>query len=350
MNGGKRAPSLTETVLLATVARRFYLQGRSKLEIAAEFGVSRFKVARMLDTARSSNLVRVEFDLPVPVDVELSDELRRAYDLDRALVLEHAAGRDPDAVVRGKVGTLAARLLEEIVVRDDVIGLSWDSAVHAMTGEIRALPRCSIVRLCGVPDALAGTHDRSAEVLNRLTAGSGGRMYPVSGPLVLPDHRTALMQRRRHGTAQAFGWYRFLTKAVVGIGAWRPGESAVYDTLGEAGRAAISARGATAEVVGRLFGAEGDGLSTGLGHHVLAISHEELMAVPEVIAIGHGEPRAAAVDAVLRSGLVSTLVTDAACAVSLLALVAGNPPARMVPSAGQARQVESVVQQGIGLR
>ena len=36
-------------VLTATVARRFYLDGASKSDIAAELGLSRFKVARMLD-------------------------------------------------------------------------------------------------------------------------------------------------------------------------------------------------------------------------------------------------------------------------------------------------------------
>src|SRR3569833_3068477 len=67
MSASRKGASLSEAMLLATVARRFYVQGRSKLEIADEFGVSRFKVARMLDTARESGLVRVEFSLPAPV-------------------------------------------------------------------------------------------------------------------------------------------------------------------------------------------------------------------------------------------------------------------------------------------
>src|SRR5688500_12716080 len=43
-----------ELVLTATVARRFYLEGVSKIDIAAELGMSRFKVARMLDRARET--------------------------------------------------------------------------------------------------------------------------------------------------------------------------------------------------------------------------------------------------------------------------------------------------------
>ncbi|MCW2703257.1 MAG: transcriptional regulator, DeoR family, partial [Blastococcus sp.] len=41
-----------QVVLTASIARRYYLDGRSKVEIAEEFGLSRFKVARLLDAAR----------------------------------------------------------------------------------------------------------------------------------------------------------------------------------------------------------------------------------------------------------------------------------------------------------
>ena len=43
-----------ELIRSAAIARRYYLDGRSKLEIAEEFGLSRFKVARLLDEARAS--------------------------------------------------------------------------------------------------------------------------------------------------------------------------------------------------------------------------------------------------------------------------------------------------------
>lgn len=320
----KKGSSLTEALLLATVARRFYVQGRSKLEIAGEFRVSRFKVARMLDTARDSGLVRVEFDLPAPVDLALSDDIRAAYRLDRALVLERAPEREPREVVRAKIGALAARLLEEITARTDVIGLSWARSVNAMTEAIRSLPRCPVVQLCGV-QAGVDMRGRSVETVSRVTTVSGGDAYPIFGPLVLPDRRTAETLRRQPGIAETFSQFRNLTKAVVSIGAWTAGESTVYDALDEGERAAIGARGATAEVAARLFDAEGNSLSTGLTHHVLAISHEELMAVPEVIALGYGRARAAAIDAVLRSGMVSTLITDAAAAVPLLALAAAKP-------------------------
>ncbi|PXY26930.1 sugar-binding transcriptional regulator [Prauserella muralis] len=310
MSAKRRPLGFTDSVQAASIAHRFYVRGRSKLEIAHEFGMSRFKVARILDLARESGLVRVEFDLPAAVEPGLSADLRSAYGLQQALVLERADRRETRPEMRRRIGTLAARLLEEIATKDDVIGLSWARSVNVMTEEITALPRCPIVQLCGVQAGM-DMRDRSVETVSRLATVSGGEAYPIFAPLVLPDRRTTETLRRQPGIAETFGQFRHLTKAVVSIGAWEPGESTVYDSLTPAERDAISKRGAKAEVAARLFDADGNALSTGLAHHVLAISHEELRQVPEVVALGYSAPKAEAIDAVLRSGMVTTLITDA---------------------------------------
>jgi DNA-binding transcriptional regulator LsrR (DeoR family) len=325
MSESRSGLSLADSVLAASIARRFYLHGESKLDLAAEFGISRFKVARILDAARESGLVRVEFDLPAPVELALCDEVRAAYGLHRALVLERAESKESRTDMRRRIGALAAQLLSDIATKDDVIGLSWARSVNVMTEEIHALPRCPIVQLCGVQAGM-DMHDRSVETVSRLAGVSGGHAYPIYGPLVLPDRRTADTLRRQPGIAETFGQFRNITKAVVSIGAWQPGESTVYDALTPAERASIAQRGAKAEVAARLFDAGGNALSTGLAHHVLAITADELHRIPEVIALGYTTPKAEAIDAVLRSGMVSTLITDAATAELILDMADRHTP------------------------
>ena len=66
----------SEVVLAARVARQFYLEGVSKVDIADQLGISRFRVARLLDSARESGLVRIEIGLPGgALDAGLSAEL-----------------------------------------------------------------------------------------------------------------------------------------------------------------------------------------------------------------------------------------------------------------------------------
>ena len=48
----------------AVIARRYYLEGRTRVEIAEEFGLSRFKVARMLEEALESGMVEITIHDP----------------------------------------------------------------------------------------------------------------------------------------------------------------------------------------------------------------------------------------------------------------------------------------------
>jgi DNA-binding transcriptional regulator LsrR (DeoR family) len=51
--------SPAEMVTAALVARRFYLDKRSKVQIADELGMTRFKVARLLELARARGIVSI---------------------------------------------------------------------------------------------------------------------------------------------------------------------------------------------------------------------------------------------------------------------------------------------------
>src|SRR3954452_25164999 len=101
-----------QLVLTASVARRYYLDGRSKVEIAEEFNLSRFKVARLLDDARSSGLVRIEIGHPGVVDVELSARLMDALGLIHCVVTD--TPDDHPATLREHLGVAAGRVLPQL--------------------------------------------------------------------------------------------------------------------------------------------------------------------------------------------------------------------------------------------
>jgi len=75
-------------VLAATAARRYYFDGASKSDIAGELGLSRFKVARLLDQALASGLVRIELHSPGTIDLDLSIALKTAYGLRHCVVID----------------------------------------------------------------------------------------------------------------------------------------------------------------------------------------------------------------------------------------------------------------------
>ncbi|AOS64773.1 sugar-binding transcriptional regulator [Actinoalloteichus hymeniacidonis] len=305
-----------ELLLTTAVARRFYLDSHSKVQIAQEFGISRFKVARLLDSAKAAGLVRIEIGRPPGVDVELSDRLRAVFGL-RAAVVADVSG-EPDHDLRDHVGGLAARLLGEIVGEGDVLGVAWGRSLQRMSARLTVLPRCTVVQLCGAvpqPDV----EDHSLELTRRAAQAGGGTAVTFYAPLVMPDASSAAALRGHSDVAKAMQRCGELTAAVVSIGGWSTGTSTVHGVLEPRERAAFAAKGAVAELCGILLDAQGRPLADGLQSRAIGITFEQLHATNEVVALAYGSGKATAVRAALRGGLITTLVTDAALAKELLA-------------------------------
>ncbi len=313
-----------ELVQAAAMARRFYLEGKSKIQIAEEFGVSRFKVARVLETALERDLVRIEIRVPAELDAERSDALRARYGLRHAVVVESPADAADDAPDPENLGEVAADLLGELVHEGDVLGLAWGRSTIHMAAALHRLPPCTVVQLTGVYDA--GTAERgSVEAVRRAAQVSGGEAHPIYAPMLLPDPATAAALRGQTGIARAFDYFDKVTVAAVSIGSWAPGISTVYDMLTEEERAHYASLGAAAEMSAHLFDADGRRIGRDLGERCITVEADRLRRIPEVVAIAGGRRKAAAIGAVLRSGLVTSLVTDTTAADYLLSETGPGP-------------------------
>jgi DNA-binding transcriptional regulator LsrR (DeoR family) len=303
-----------ELVLTATVARRFYLEGASKSDIAAEIGVSRFKVARMLDWALETGLVRIELDTRGEINLDLSVSLRAAHGLRHCVVID--APEDDDALLRGALGRAAANLLSEIVEPGDVLGLAWARSLMAMRTSFTRLPACDVVQLTGALSLPAD--DSSIELVRDLARASNGQGFFYYAPMVLPDAATAKALRTQPDIARAIGRYPDVTKAVIGVGAWQHGLSTVVGALSEQERREIYDLGVRGELSGVQIDGEGNPVTTPLTDRLIGIDAEQLHAVPDVIAVAYGTAKADAVRAGIRGGFITSLVTHSGLADALL--------------------------------
>jgi DNA-binding transcriptional regulator LsrR (DeoR family) len=304
-----------QVVMTASVARRYYLDGRSKVEIAEEFGMSRFKVARILDAARETGLVRIEIRHDGEIDVDLSAQLRDRFGLQHSIVVD--SPDDDPGHLREHVGRAAGQLLAEIVTPQDVLGLAWARSVSVMARALPRLPGTPVVQLSGSL-SLPGGRDTAVDVVRDVAGASGGVAHCFYAPLVVGDAATARALRRQPEVARAFGQLPLVTKAVAGVGLWEAGQSTLYDTGSDHDRQALRDLGVCADISGVFVSADGTPVPTELAERMIAISAEEMRAIPEVVVIPYGIRKAPAVRAALRSGLVSGIVTHTSLARAVL--------------------------------
>ncbi|MFE4668695.1 sugar-binding transcriptional regulator [Streptomyces sp. NPDC056716] len=305
----------SEMLRATTIARQYFLEGRAKIDIAREFGISRYKVARILDECLEKGIVRIEITTPTAVDGELSEKLRGTFGLHHVLVIKTTAS---DATtLRRELGTAAAALLTEVVTEDDVLGVSWGRTLHAMARSLTSLAPCTIVQMTGVTGTVSAN---SADLVRRVAAVSNGPVYPIYAPLVVSDASTAQAILAQPGIAAAVSRFGSITKAAVAIGSWDAEGSQLYPLLEPHTLAALSTKDVAAEACSIPLAEDGTPVDTDLARRTIGIDFAALRRIPEVIAVAGGESKARAIHTVLSSKLAHSLVVDDRAARRVLAL------------------------------
>jgi len=314
---GLSADRPSEVVLAARVAQQFYVEGVSKVDIADRLGISRFRVARLLDSAREAGMVRIEIGLPAgSLDAGLSAELCSAYGLKQAFVFNFPD--DEQALLRRRLGEAAGQALMDLIRPGDVLGMSWSRTLSGLAAALTQIPPCPIVQLTGAVPPPDGRD--LLDLVRSVARVGGGPAHVFYAPMILDDAQTAAAIRRQGDIAEAFALLPAVTIAVVAIGVWAPGLSTIYDAVTPAERDALAKLGVRAELAGVFIGEDGRPVATPLESRMIVTPAAVLERIPFVLAVVWGVAKSPAVCAAIRGGLVHGLVTHASLARALLSL------------------------------
>lgn len=304
-----------QRIQATTVARRYFVERQTKIQIAEDLGISRFKVARLIDEAVEAGLVRFEIDETGEIDSQLSDRLRREYALRNALVL---AGPDlPCSALFEPLGRIAASLLEEILTDGCVLGVAWGRTLAATAKAVSRLPKISVVQVAGGLTTLEFPQN-SADLVSRLAAAGDGTAYPIFLPMWVEDPSLVKRLRTEPSVAQVLERYDRIDVLVSGIGSWNPPVSCLHDAFSKAWKRQVLAAGVRADLCATLIDDTGGVVPSPLDKVGLALNAKQIRRIPERVAIAGGQEKASAILAALKGNWITTLVTDAGVARRLL--------------------------------
>jgi DNA-binding transcriptional regulator LsrR (DeoR family) len=312
---GLSADRPSEIVLAARVARQFYLEGVSKVDIAERLGISRFRVARLLDSAHEAGMVRIEIGLPGgSLDAGLSAELCSAFGLKYAFAFNFPDEDEP--ALGRRLGEAAGQALMDIITPRDVVGMSWARSLSGLAAALTRMPQCPIVQMTGAVPPPDGRD--LLDLVRGVARIGGGTAHVFYAPMIVDDAHTAAAIRRQTDVADALALVPSVTIAMVAVGAWAPGLSTIYDACTPAERSAIAQLGVRAEMAGVFLSGDGHPVETALDSRMIVTSASALAKIPSVIAVSYGVSRSIAVRAAIRSGMVHGLVTHTSLARALL--------------------------------
>jgi deoxyribonucleoside regulator len=289
------------TEVLVDLATRFYLDGRSQVEIARDLGLDPSTVSRYLRRAREEGIVRIEIRAPGEVDNQLGEELASVFHLKRALVV-----RSED------VPTAAADFISTLLRNGMRLGLSWG---RMLSDVVHRLPQGAV---SGIDIALlhGGVGSAGPGIQGHELARHVASLYRDSSvtylhaPLLVDtaDIKSAMVKDGSIKTALKAASAREL--ALVGVGTLDPDAPLVrYGHLSAEDRDRLLAAGAVGDVSTHFFTVDGEHVPV-LDQRLISVSWDELDQIPTVVAIASGRLKTHAILGALRSGLVHMLVTD----------------------------------------
>ena len=319
------ARDLENLEFLARVAGLYYEDGFTQHQISEELGYSRSAISRFLSKARQIGVVEIRVNHPLQRSTELENALRERFGLKNIRVLNRLAL--DYARTLSRIGSLGARLVEEMVTDGTQLGVSWGTAVYEVAHALRYsfMPEVVVIQLIGA----LGTPDPQIDgvELARTYAGVfGGRYRILPAPAIVesPEVRDALLADRpiREILEQA----RRVDCAIVGIGTTDPSMSSLVraEYLTEKEIRDLADAGAVGDVCAIHFDTQGNILDLPIHHRVVGIGAQDLKGIPTTVGVAAGEIKAPAILGALNAGLVNSLVTDDSAARSLLSL-AGTP-------------------------
>lgn len=305
--------------LAARAAWLHYAGGMTQSAIAERFGIPTTRAHRMIARAAKDGLVRVFVDAEVSSCIALEAELMRRYGLASCTVVPDLG--EPGPIPLRALGLAGASFLMSLLDRGThrVIGVGHGRTMAAM---VDMLPNYDAgdTRFVSILGGLTRKFAANPyDVIHRLAEKTGAEAYLMPAPMFVNSAEDRRIMLAQAGLAEIMGTIEEASVCILGIGA--------VDMTGSVARAHLmdsetSLRdlrdsGARAEVLGQFLDAEGRPLSTPYDGRVMAPDLESLRG-REVHAIAGGADKSAAVQAALKSGLFSGLITDEATAERLV--------------------------------
>lgn len=310
---------LKEQEFMSIIAYLYYYADMNQSEIADRLFLSRSTVSRLIKKARQSGVVELKINEPWKRDLNMEDQLKTIFHIDRVRVLEHDAAATCDDVLN-ILGQMVTFHISCTAQGHSILGMSWGKTVshinHSLTTN-QNIP-FTVVPIMGsmtYPDS----NPESLKLSQRFARVYGGRYFPLDAPLYAKSKdqlRNLLMDQ---GIAEAIETARKADFILTSVGSI---EGRSWDRIiGMDKLTKLRELGCVGHIGGHFFdinGHEIDGIYKEL--HV-GLSLAELQQNQNVICIAASEQKAEAVYGALQGKIINSLMITSPLAAKIMEIV-----------------------------
>lgn len=299
------------------VAKQYFVEMKTKSEIADDLGISRFKVARLITEAIEKEYVRFTFPKQHLLDDEISQNICQKYNLKHAIVLSMMDSSEDQLQLNEKLGQITADYLTSILKKDMKVGVAWGRVLSSTINHLHDIPPLDVIQLSGVHPQIE-FNQGPIDLIHKMAAISQGKAHPIYLPMWVENEELKSQLISDPYITEACSLYSKLDIILTGIGSWKSGASSLFNIFPEEWKNELIHKDVCADVCISLIDSKGNILDNPIDHLGFGITSEQLKEAKNIIGIAGGKEKYEAILAALKSGLLSTLITDFNTAIKLL--------------------------------
>ncbi len=302
-----------ELRLMAKVAKMYFEWNLTQAEIARRLSLSQATVSRLLNRARSEDIVRISIQIPIGVNADLDETLIQKFHLRDAIVVDCMAS-DESQIMRD-IGAAAAFYVETTIKDKEIVGISsWSSTLLALVDSMHQVSGKTGIKVVQI---LGGVGKPTAEVhatrlTGRLAGLVNGEAVYLPAPGIVGTEAALQVMLAEPYVQEAMHLFDQVSLALVGIGAVEP--SNLLDLSGNVvpleEQKLLRGQGAVGDILLRYFDENGSPVDGTINRRVVSMSLEQLSKIERSVAVAGGARKYAAILAALRGKYINVLITD----------------------------------------
>ena len=299
-----------KTYTLATKAAwYYYMENYTQHQIAEAMGLSRAKVIRLLEDAKTDGIIQFNFRKDDSTRVSLEKNLIAAYGLNDAFVVPTPLN---EATLTHTISRAAALYVSDHLRPGGYLNIGYGDTVSSMLGYLAKEHEdpINVVSMTGGVSYYLPSVSSTAYAMH---------LFLIPSPLIVSSSevRDALLGEK--SIQEIYAMTEHADMSVVGIGAAVEGATVLRNgIIRESELAILKMQGSVGDVLNHFYDSEGNPITTEIENRTISTDIEKLRTMKNVVGVAGGSERVAAIKAVLRGGYLNVLVTDSQTVEELL--------------------------------
>lgn len=299
-----------KTYTLATKAAwYYYMENYTQHQIAEAMSLSRAKVIRLLEDAKTDGIIQFNFRKDDSTRVSLEKNLIAAYGLNDAFVVPTPLN---EATLTHTISRAAALYVSDHLRPGGYLNIGYGDTVSSMLGYLAKEHEdpINVVSMTGGVSYYLPSVSSTAYAMH---------LFLIPSPLIVSSSevRDALLGEK--SIQEIYAMTEHADMSVVGIGAAVEGATVLRNgIIRESELAILKMQGSVGDVLNHFYDSEGNPITTEIENRTISTDIEKLRTMKNVVGVAGGSEKVAAIKAVLRGGYLNVLVTDSKTAEELL--------------------------------